>query len=141
MNNTETNQYRWNFLKLRFFRAVIKRIQIEAYFSNNPTQIRFFRDKVVMVDAKLVIREITTCVKFGTIQKIESLLEIFQLSTGRRSKGCGLIPNQKVSDKRSRSIGKLKEQINLLVKEENLFQFQDTSTLQELFERFTQSGF
>ena len=94
-----------------------------------------------MVEPKLVIRERTTCVKFQTIQKIESHLEIFQQSGERRPKRCGLFPNQKASDKRSPSIGKLMEQIKLLVKEENLFQFQDTSKLQALFEKFTQSGF
>ena len=51
-----------------------------------------------MQEPKLVIRERTTCVKFETIQKIESHSEIFQLSGGRRPKRCGLIFNQKASD-------------------------------------------
>ena len=103
--------------------------------------MQFFRDKVFMVEPKLVIGERTTCVKFETIQRIESHLEIFQLSGGRRPKRCGLILNQKASDKRSPSIGKLMEQINPLVKEKNIFQFQITSKLQALFERLTQSRF
>ena len=52
-----------------------------------------------MEEPKLVIRERTTRVKFETIQKTESLLEIFQLSGGRRPKRCRKILNQNVSDK------------------------------------------
>ena len=53
-----------------------------------------------MVEPKLVIRDRTTCVKCETIQNMESHLETFQLSGGRRPKRCGLFVNRKVSDKK-----------------------------------------
>ena len=94
-----------------------------------------------MEEPKLVIRERTTRVKFETIQKTESFWKFSNYQEGDDQNDVDCFSIKKFPTTRSHSICEMTEQINPLVKEKNLFQFQITSKLQALFERLTQSRF
>ena len=108
-------------MKCLSFKALMKRSFIKVQFSNPATGVKKFPDKVFMAELKFAIMERTTFMKFETNQKSESLSEVFQLSGGRRLKGCGLFLNQEASDTKNLPIGTMTEEVETLVTEKHLF--------------------
>ena len=91
-----------------------------------------------MEELKLVIKERATCVKFETNQKLESFVSFPTIRRGTTKTNRIYCP-AKILRQKSFPIGKMTAEIKHLVTEKNLFEFQNTSELQAIKERFIQS--